>query len=394
MDDLHDFEYLSRRWDPYLIEGRVNWQEKSDFLQRIAYGDDEFDQPAILERTQIALFLRRRWGLPVVLTSPEGLQSSTTALHGEQNEALQLGRFSIRRFSGFQRGDGYLVVDKNHYRRSGLWILLHELGHVAHHASTFTEASDIYRALARNPAATGEFGRSLIGKFSSPVMEDDADRFAAHWLLRGRVAGWRPDSHLDALGWAVARLSIAFDGCYPDASTKAKAVVLNREGAQLQQMISGGSGPLGQAPDRRAAHAVFEAAGLLQEPTSPQRLAESSLTSVGSLQSPLRTIYPDELGSLDWRREWDPILVRSPGARVRYYVAIAPRAALSNPSDDTTCLWRSVYRMDRINGRDRPLESWLRQHRESPHAGLMLFFRTPAERLIDTNQVTLGDEYE
>jgi hypothetical protein len=350
----------------------ADWAARAIALQRFVYGNVE-NSAAVTSAEAIETFLANDWALNVVRLPR--LTSAATQFHPSRSQAAYLGRFGIRRLSLAQPGDGYIAVDNASYEKRGLWTLLHELGHVAHHSKFFIHVSNAYRQICMEPEREGEIWAETTGGYVADVVERSADIFAAAWLVSDDLR--RANQLLSLEGRVLVRLERAVSGLSLEIKSRKAAEEINTAAAESRQKHLNGPYPAVESVASRAAWAAWNVHEWRSNGIAlPPSMGPSNIQrrNVNLARVALKNLLP----ALKYDH-WDPILVTGDVRhRPAYYIPIAtiPR---SGSAVDAGLSWRHMMKAAHVPG--KTLGAWLSQVEDGE--SLMMFPRTPAERALD-----------
>lgn len=369
-------DFLYSEWRRYQGEKIPTWGDRAVFLHRLVAASDEPAAGDLNNAQALASFLQSCWNIPVIRLDEHGLKPRLGELHQTIETVGQLGRFCIRRFSLFEEGSGYLVL-ANHAPKMALWIVLHELGHIACHSPTFRHIGQLYAAICRDPAMEEQYCHQMRDLVSESVTEEQADEFACRWLLHFRRKA-ASESLLNEFGLAYFLMSTAFDDATFRLESSADAAELNNRGNEYGRSVLSQCYSVASDPDERAWWTLLRLirAGSSIDPVNHRPESQDSAPCF------LPRLTPEEARENLWYELWDPVIVTSREVRCKYYMPIRPRPT-RRYSDDRTSNWEYMTKNPLRGSSERTIRDWIDLHLSKPVAGLMLFPRTPAERALD-----------
>jgi hypothetical protein len=346
----------------------------------------------------IRQFLAEDWEMPVVEISGEVPETELVGGAGRDS-----GRCGVRLLDLLGTTSIYLVVCAGAGSTAATmrWSLLHELGHFASHFEMLESVSVLYQRLCLNPSLEDEIGgfARRSGHSLRGHLELEADLFALEWLLpRWREASEGTPPGLTRDGFRYLALRGALGGeAMPGCLDAAAAEGVNRAGAE-QRVRSEGTLAAGATLWSRAAWLLWnrERFAYPLPPSEPmleyREIVRGPSRFVPELANPVTGQQPLEDGAGWLRRlgpaqvaeavdapQWMPLLVPPPGPlHPEFNLPIRP---LPTPGTrDSRLPWGHMFKspLQRLH----PLEYWIEKARASG-AGLLLFPRNPAERVLD-----------
>lgn len=373
------YQALVDEWRSWRDEEVTGWADRASFLRHIAY-HSTFDLP-LDDTDQIESFLSNQWNISVVTIPGDAWSHSSIEIHATTARARELGRISLRRLSLFHTGNVYIAFSNRENRNDRLWILLHELGHLAHHGEVFMACVDSYRKICAAPGLEEALCSILAMKMDSISMERDADIFAANWLRRHLDESWVGALESDSPSAVWGLISRAFDGSYPLIDPLDGVASLHERSSRLLGLVPR-EYPIDGLPVVRAMWALLR---VLECKNEDSRFVDKVYDLAPSSVKGLLHLHPGDV--VEWIRgdNWEPALVMHREVPPDYFVPISPVPHSSDivAETDLGLTWRNMYKRIGIRS-NRTLDEWLAIHAEYPGRGLMLFPRTPAERAIDS----------
>jgi hypothetical protein len=345
----------------------------------------------------IRQFLEEDWGMPVVEISGEVPETELVGGAGRDS-----GRCGVRLLDLLGTTSIYLVVRRGAGGTAAMrWSLLHELGHFASHFEMLESVSVLYQRLCLNPGLEDEIGgfARRSGRSLRRHLELEADLFALEWLLpRWREeSGGRP-AGLTRDGFRYLSLRGALgEEAMPGRLDAAAAKQVNRAGDEQRARSEGTLAPGATLWSRAAwllwnrerfayplpaSEPMLEYGEIVRGPSRYVPELAHPVTGQRPLEDGagwLRRLEPAQVAEAVDAPQWMPLLVPPPGPlHPEFNLPIRP---LPTPgARDSRLPWGHMFKspLQRL----RPLEYWIEKARGSG-AGLLLFPRNPAERVLD-----------
>jgi hypothetical protein len=328
-----------------------------------------------------------------------------------------LGCFSVRMLFAIRESELYLAIRGDLRNCNKTVALLHEIGHLAFHFPLLQSIGTLYHRISMDPRLEFEIGgylRSSAGTEMISILELEADLFAVSWLVpitydeerlsNGNQEG--SESRLTGDGLRYLLLRRCFDHGTDGKIHAAKIPGYNHLGEELRRTTEGAY-PLHGSLWERLSWVLCQRDELLspscnkqrQESMrqclelfgfSPRRIPEMAgkrhpilrdQTNEDQAWIPRRT--PEELESAVDLHHWEPFLVPPKGKSVpAYHIPITP--VPNREKRDSKVEWRHVGKAD--SAMPAALSHW-RRAAEDQQAGLLVFPRNPAERMLDEMRV-------
>src|SRR5512146_451459 len=386
------------------LGGRVGeaWAERASLLTEYVR---QPDRVPFLDYDAIRKSLVEYCGMPVVETP------HVVGPMGPLGDADQdYGRCSVRLLDLLGEARVYVVISQTSgsSRQRMLWSLLHELGHFVNQWQLFVSLGTLYQRLCLNPRlemSIGSFARDAAASLYERH-ELEADVFAVDWLfppwmdeddeLRRRAD--IPDG-LSADGYRFYRLRCAMESEFPLTANEDLVRNLNRARGSEQRQ---GQRPYphGGSLWARASWALFNRRDNRGKDADSTRLMREYFKLAGYPARFLPELTGGEAVGVEYDAElawiervagrdiadvvdgtrWSPILVTAPGGEdPPYYVPIRPVPC--RDQKDSELSW--VHMIGPPLSIPRSLGEWLGRA-EAKGAGLLVFPRNPAERILDS----------
>lgn len=385
----------------------LNWAQRTRGV--LAYARNPNRRIGIADYELVRQTVEDCWRLPCLET--EGQVGDMGPLHDGDRE---LGRFSVRLLSPTRTSELHLVIRRDLAPHMKTWALLHELGHLVYHFEQFLSVSVLFKRIALRPELELEVGRFVVEKGGELVTlrERESDLFAVNWLLPpGLDEDVPPATDLGAEpgmtrdGLKVKLLRQLFGAWRDDSLSRRSLTNLNQRGAEEKRRALSTEYPLGASMYRRACWVLFnrpqlqevdrsQTASLVKEYFElvgypPRRLRElfvtrpTSYRSRGSVTSEwIRRVSREQVSRQVDGTQWGPLLVGAGAScRAPFYIPIRP--VRSRNPHDSELGWQHLFSASLSV--PRPLEHWLERGR-SQKAGVLVFGRSPAERMLDTQE--------
>lgn len=382
-----------------------DWAALSGRVVDYVYDRDRRD--AVRDYGAVRRHLSENWNVPCVEVA-----STIQGMGPLKAKGRQLGRLSVRMLRILSPLQCYIALNgeiPNHEKRLAL---LHELGHLVLHAEVLQALGTVYHRVCINPALEFEIGRFTVrasGRRLAVLQEMEADLFALTWLLPLRadegadaadVAAGAVEA-LTADGYKFHKLRGLFSDSEGRAVAPAKVPGLNRLGEEARRRGSGRDYPAGGSLVERFSWVLFNRPRLLREliaerrtlmveyfdligppryiPELSRRYSFSRKQSFNPEHAWIPRVGLEEVPGLIDSEHWEPLLASSHVEGLPdYYIPIAP--VPSATAQDSEAKWHNLAKATC----DLPLDlsEWL-ERAAGARAGLLMFPRNPAERLLD-----------
>jgi hypothetical protein len=323
-----------------------------------------------------------------------------------------LGRVSVRLPNPLGSARLHLVLSGSLSPAVERLALLHEIGHIVHHLDLFLSLGALYQRIALDPPLEVRIGRFLRqhGKRLVSLREREADLFAVSWLIPCRLDADDAAPLLPSMeGLSVDATRYVLLRRHFGAEMTASPGHLDREiletrAAEEKRRAAESEYPVGRSLYLRLSWVLFNRIKIRAEGRSevaslqreyfrvagypPRHLRElrvprprgSDLTDEQRSFQWIRRIKPDQVAREVDGVQWGPLMVDFAGDRsAGYHIPIRPVPS-RNPRDSEV-EWQHLF--DAPLGVPRRLDDWMRRGSEQG-AGLLLFSRSPAERMLDT----------
>lgn len=324
----------------------------------------------------------------------------------------EIGRFCVRILDFLRPSQLYIVLNQDSTSCEKTIALLHEIGHFVHHFELLQSNSALYQRICLNPSLEYEIGRFVNETYGfrlKMILEMEADLFALCWLSPlGLVKNLKEESNVIAQtnltknGYIFQAHKDLFSNMPASKIDRTKIIELNKRGEETRQREQNRDYPIiGESLITRMSWILFNRSRLMNRicderyqlllkyfniagpPRYTPELRKKYTNSINSVNhsqySWVERIKPDEVYRKLNMDHWEPLLVMPTDKSLPpYHIPITPIPS-TNPSDNEIN-WQHMLKAE--TSLPRRVDDWLEKAFKQ-HAGLLIFPRNPAEKILD-----------
>ena len=384
-----------------------DWLSGDRAAKLIAHVYDPCRQHVASDGIAIRRLLHKRWGVSCVEVDADVHEAGPL-----KTPIRQLGRANMRILAPLGEAQPYIALARRADASESRLALLHELGHLAHHADVLQSVGTLYLRICCDPLLELDIGRLMGDGFRRELrelLEREADLFALTWLVPLWVDD--PDAQpacrdipdsLTVDGRRFWLLRSLFTHCASDTTMPGNVPALNARGDETRSWESSRDYPADDTLAARMSWVLFNRPSIISTITNerrrllqayfrvagpPRHMPELTRTRVRSRQPDPRLVWIRRLAPLEIEQavddaHWEPVMVESSGkSSSDYHIPVTPVPAVV--SQDSQVEWRHM--MKPAHAVTRRLSDWVGRA-VSQRANLLVFPRNPAERQLDQNR--------